>query len=69
MARLRERYQSEIRKALQEKFSFKNENQIPKVEKIVVNCCTKDAVASGKVVDGIVDQLSAITGQRAVKAL
>jgi large subunit ribosomal protein L5 len=41
---------------------------IPKIEKIVVNCVTKDAVSNSKVVDSIVNDLAAITGQKPVIA-
>jgi len=68
MARLKEEYNSTIKKAMQEKFGYKNVNQIPKLEKIVVNCVTKDCVLNSKVVDSIKADLGAITGQRAVTA-
>ncbi len=68
MSRLRDVYKSEVRKGLQEKFSYKNENMIPKVEKVIVNCCTKDAVTNGKVVDSIAADLATITGQKPIVA-
>lgn len=68
MARLKTLYTSEIRKKMQDKFAYKNVNQIPKIEKIVVNSVTRDAVANGKIVDTIVAELSTITGQKAVVA-
>lgn len=68
MSRLSEQYKKEIAPALQAKFGFKNVHQIPKLEKIVVNCCTKDAVTNAKVVDAIVKDLAAITGQKPVVA-
>ena len=66
MARLKDEYNSTIKKAMQEKFGYKNVNQIPKLEKIVVNCVTKDCVLNSKVVDSIKADLGAITGQKAV---
>ncbi|WP_127718319.1 50S ribosomal protein L5 [Halobacteriovorax sp. HLS] len=66
MSRLRETYKNEIVKKLTEKFDYKNIHQVPKLEKIVVNCCTKDAVTNSKVVDSIVKDLTAITGQKPV---
>ena len=65
-ARLKEKYDSEIKSALNEKFGFKNVHQIPKLEKIVINCVTRDCVANSKVVESIKSDLSAITGQRPV---
>ncbi len=68
MSRLGDIYKNEIRSQLQDKFGYKNVNQIPKLEKIVVNCVTKDCVLNSKIVDSIKSDLEAITGQRAVTA-
>ena len=68
MSRLREKYNNEIKKSLVETFKYKNVNETPRLEKIVVNCCTKDCVVNGKVVDSIIADLSAITGQKPVVA-
>jgi large subunit ribosomal protein L5 len=64
MSRLRSKYDSEIKKSMQDKFGYKNVHQIPKLEKIIVNSCTKDAVTNSKVVDSIVKDLGQITGQK-----
>lgn len=66
MARLKALYESEVKKKLNEKFKYSNVHQIPKLEKIIVNCVTRDAVSNGKVVDSIVTDLAAITGQKPV---
>jgi large subunit ribosomal protein L5 len=68
MARLKALYESEVKKKLNEKFKYANVHQIPKLEKIIVNCVTRDAVSNGKVVDSIVTDLAAITGQKPVVA-
>lgn len=68
MSRLGDIYKNEIRSKMQDKFGYKNVNQIPKLDKIVVNCVTKDCVANSKVVDSIKTDLEAITGQKAVTA-
>lgn len=68
MARLKALYESEIKKKLNEKFKYGNVHQIPKLEKIIVNCVTRDAVSNGKMVDSIVADLAAITGQKPVVA-
>ena len=68
MARLKALYESELKKNLNEKFKYSNVHQIPKLEKIIVNCVTRDAVSNGKIVDSIVADLAAITGQKPVVA-
>lgn len=66
MSRLRDKYQEEIKKNMTDKFGYKNVNLVPKIEKIVVNSCSKDAVANSKVVDSIAADLATITGQKPV---
>jgi len=66
MVRLKALYQSEIKKNMMEKFGYANVHQIPKLEKIIVNSVTRDAVTNGKVVDSIIEDLAAITGQKPV---
>jgi large subunit ribosomal protein L5 len=66
MARLKTQYESEIRKKMQDKFKYSNVHQIPKLEKIIVNSVTRDAVSNGKIVDTIVADLAAVTGQKPV---
>jgi large subunit ribosomal protein L5 len=68
MSRIKEIYKKEVIPALVKKFGYSNVHMIPKIEKIVVNCVTKDAVSNSKVVDSIVSDLAAITGQRPVIA-
>jgi large subunit ribosomal protein L5 len=66
MARLRAQYEKDIKKKMMEKFKYSNIHQIPKLEKIIVNCVTRDAVSNGKIVDNIVEDLGKITGQKPV---
>lgn len=66
--RLKKQYDETIKGNLQTKFSYKNVNQVPKLEKIIVNCVTRDCVQNGKMVEGIIDDLTQITGQKAVVA-
>jgi large subunit ribosomal protein L5 len=66
MARLKALYETEVKKKLNEKFKYANVHQVPKLEKIIVNCVTRDAVSNGKIVDSIVADLAAITGQKPV---
>ena len=65
-ARLREKYNSEVRKQLQDKFAYKNVNQIPKLEKVVINMSVGDAISNAKVLDTAVGELQAISGQKPV---
>jgi large subunit ribosomal protein L5 len=66
MSRLKALYESEVKKKMMEKFKYNNVHQIPKVEKIIVNCVTREAVSNGKIVDSIAEDLAAITGQKPV---
>jgi len=68
MSRFSDLYKKEIRKKMQEKFGYKNVSMVPKIQKVVVNMVNKDAVTNSKVVDSILEELSSITGQKAVTA-
>ena len=64
MARLKEYYNKEAAPALMKKFSYKSVMQIPKLDKIVINVGAGEAKDNSKVIDAIVRDLSAITGQK-----
>ncbi|MGN0454809.1 MAG: 50S ribosomal protein L5 [Ruminococcus sp.] len=64
MARLRDYYKKEVAPALMNKFSYKSVMQIPRLDKIVVNVGAGEAKENSKVIDAIVADLSAITGQK-----
>ncbi len=66
MARLKDRYQSEIAPALMKKFSYKSVMQIPKLDKVVVNVAAGDARDNPKIMEAIMSDLGIITGQKAV---
>ena len=68
MSTYKNEYQKRIKSAMHEKFGYKNVNQIPKLEKIVVNCVTKDCVSNNKTVVSVKADLAAITGQQPVPA-
>ena len=68
MSRFSDLYKKEVRKKMQEKFGYKNVSMVPKIQKVVVNMVNKDAVTNSKVVDSILEELSSITGQKAVTA-
>ena len=64
MARLQETYAKEIAPALMKKFSYKSVMQIPKLDKIVINVGAGEAKDNAKAIDAIMNDLSAITGQK-----
>ena len=64
--RLKERYDSEIRPSLQEKFAYKNVMEIPKLEKVVINMGLGEAVQNPKALDAAVNDLATISGQKPV---
>jgi large subunit ribosomal protein L5 len=66
MARLEEKYNSEIAPALQGRFGYKNLMQAPRLKKIVINMGLGEAIQNVKVLDAAVDDLMKITGQRPV---
>lgn len=66
MSRLNEKYTSEIRQALQEKFQYKNVMEIPKIEKVVINIGVGDAVGNAKALEAAVNDLTIIAGQKPV---
>ena len=66
MSRLNDLYKSEIRKSLREKFGYKNEMEIPKLEKIVINIGVGEATENSKAVDAAASDLAAITGQQPI---
>jgi large subunit ribosomal protein L5 len=65
-ARLKEKYDKEVRKQMQERFGYKNVQQIPKLEKVVINMSVGDAITNSKILDTAVNELQAISGQKPV---
>lgn len=65
-ARLKLRYRKEIIPALLKELNLKNTNEVPKIEKIVVNMGLGEALANNKLLESAVDQMNAITGQKPV---
>ena len=66
MARLKELYVNEVAPALMKKFAYKSVMQIPKLDKIVINVGCGEARDNPKVLDAVVADVSAITGQKPV---
>lgn len=66
-ARLKTYYNDEVAPALMKKFNYKSVMQIPKLDKIVVNCGCGEAKDNSKVIDSVMSDLATITGQRPVQ--
>jgi large subunit ribosomal protein L5 len=69
MARLKDKYEKEVVPALQEKFQYKSIMQVPRITKICINRGIGAAVADKKLVDNGVEELTTITGQKAVPTI
>jgi large subunit ribosomal protein L5 len=64
--RLHEKYKGEVIPALIKQFSYKNANQVPRLQKIVVNMGLGAAVANPKIIDTAVEELRALSGQKPI---
>ncbi|AND15745.1 50S ribosomal protein L5 [Rathayibacter tritici] len=62
--RLKAKYQADIIPALKEQFGFGNVHQVPGLVKVVVNTGVGEAARDGKIIDGAIKDLTAITGQK-----
>ena len=67
--RLKEEYKSRIMNALTDEFGYKNVMQVPKLERIIVSRGVGAAVADKKLIEYSVDELTHITGQKAVQTM
>lgn len=65
-SRLKEKYDNEVIQSLIEKFNFENVNEVPKLEKVVVNIGVGEAKDNPKTLEAAVRDLTIITGQRPV---
>lgn len=65
-ARLQERYINEIRPTLRREFGYKNDFEVPRLEKIVLNIGIGEAIQNNRALDAAVEDLAAITGQRPI---
>lgn len=65
-ARLKEKYQNEVVPALMKQFNYTSVMQVPRIEKVVLNMGVGEAAANSKVLDGAVNDLETISGQRPV---
>ena len=64
--RLQEKYNKEITKNLKDKFKYKNDLEIPKLEKIVINMGVGEAVKDSKKIEAAANELASITGQKPI---
>ena len=64
MARLKDRYREEIAPALKERFEIQNPMRIPKLNKVVVNMGVGEAAQDSRRLDGAMEDLARITGQK-----
>ena len=66
MSRMKDLYNNEVAPALMAKFAYKSSMQIPRFNKIVINVGAGDAKDNAKVIDKIIEEISLISGQKAV---
>lgn len=64
--RLKELYQTEVRKKIQDQFGIKNPMAVPRIEKVVLNMGMGEAISNAKILDSAVDELGQITGQKPI---
>jgi large subunit ribosomal protein L5 len=64
MARLKDQYREEIAPALRERFGIENPMRVPRLEKIVVNMGVGEAAQNSRALDGAMEDLAKITGQK-----
>jgi large subunit ribosomal protein L5 len=64
--KLQEQYEKEIRSALKQELGIKNDMQIPRVDKVVINIGVGEASQDSKLINGVVEELGLISGQKPV---
>lgn len=64
--KLRDKYRDHVVKSLTEEFDYKNPMEVPRLEKIVISQGIGEATADKKLIDNAIDELSRISGQKAV---
>ena len=66
MVLLEERYQKECVPELMEHFGYKNQHQVPKIEKVILNMGLGEAIENPKILDSAIEELTLISGQKPV---
>jgi len=69
MSQAQAQYDAKVRPALKEKFGYKNEMQVPKIEKIVLNMGVGEAAGDSKAIKGAQADLTQIAGQHAIQTI
>jgi large subunit ribosomal protein L5 len=64
--RLKVKYDEEVAKSLMDQFEYANVMQVPKLEKIVINTCVKEAITNVKLLESAKDELALISGQKPI---
>ena len=64
--RMHDHYEKAVVPALMKQFSFNNVMEVPRIQKIVVNCAVKEAIGNPKVLDSTMNDIMAITGQKPI---
>jgi large subunit ribosomal protein L5 len=64
--RMQEFYKKNVVPALMKQFNFKNVMQVPRIEKIVINCAVKEAIGNPKVLDSTMNDIMAVAGQKPI---
>lgn len=67
MSRLKERYQNEVAPAMVKAFSLRNQMQIPRIGKVVINIGVGEALDNAKALEAAVSDLTTITGQKPIQ--
>ena len=67
--RLKQQYDTDVVPKLQERFEYKSSMQVPKIEKICLNQGLGKAITDRKIVDGAIEELNQICGQKAVSTI
>ncbi len=66
ITRLREKYDTDVKKKLIEKFGYSNVHQVPKLDKVVINMSVGDAIQNSKILDVAMKELETISGQKPI---
>jgi large subunit ribosomal protein L5 len=66
LAQLKERYHKQVVPAMMKEFGYKNQLQVPRLTKVVLNAGMSEAIANIKMLDAAVKELSQITGQKPI---
>jgi len=66
VARLKETFKNDVIPAMMERFNYTNVNQVPRLDKVIVNMGLGEAKENARIIDSALDEIATITGQKAV---